>query len=352
MPNAVLTERDIFEYANYLGFGEINLEIDPTTGLHAIIAVHSNRLGPAIGGTRFVHYESSNEAIIDGLRLAAMMSYKAAICGLKHGGGKAVIMKSGEIKNREALFERFGKFVDRIGGRYIAAMDSGTTMTDMDAIAKSTSYVTCTSNDPGNGNPAPHTALGVFRGLQAAVKFKMEQDSLQDVHVALQGVGNVGYYLAKFLHEGGAKLTVCDVNGEAVQRCVEEFGATAVDIGAIYDVACDVFSPCALGSSINPKTIDRLKCKIVAGAANNQLAHRALDEVLHQNNILFAPDFLINAGGLIHVAEIYDHGDEERARQQIIHLYDETLSIFERAQAEDKPTNVIARTIAEERLNK
>jgi leucine dehydrogenase len=338
MPNAVLTERDIFEYASYLGFGEINMEVDHTTGMHAIIAVHSNKLGPAIGGTRFVHYESSNEAIIDALRLAAMMSYKAAICGLKHGGGKAVIIKSGEIKNREALFERFGKFVHRIEGRYIAAMDSGTSMADMDSIAKSTDYVTCTTKDPGNGNPAPHTALGVFRGLQAAVKFKMAQDSLQNVHVALQGVGNVGYFLAKLLHEQGAKLTVCDVNNEAVQRCVEEFGATAVDIGAIYDVACDVFSPCALGSSINPKTIDRLKCKIVAGAANNQLAHRTLDEVLHHHNILFAPDFLINAGGLIHVAEIYDHGDE-------------TLGIFDRAQAEDKPTNYIARTIAEERLN-
>lgn len=351
MPNAVLTERDIFEYATYLGFGEINMEVDHATGMHAIIAVHSNKLGPAIGGTRFVHYESSNEAIIDALRLAAMMSYKAAICGLRHGGGKAVIIKSGEIKSREALFERFGKFVDRIGGRYVAAMDSGTTMADMDAIAKSTDYVTCKTSDPGHGNPAPHTALGVFRGLQAAVKFKMGTDNLQGVHVALQGVGNVGYYLAKLLHEQGAKLSVCDINNDAVIRCVEEFSATAVDIGGIYDVACDVFSPCALGSSINPKTIDRLKCKIVAGAANNQLAHRTLDEVLHQHNILFAPDFLINAGGLIHVAEIYDHGDEERARQQIINLYDETLSIFVRAQAEDKPTNYIARTIAEERLN-
>lgn len=351
MPNAVLTERDIFEYASYLGFGEINMEVDHATGMHAIIAVHSNKLGPAIGGTRFVHYESSNEAIIDALRLAAMMSYKAAICGLKHGGGKAVIIKSGEIKSREALFERFGKFVHRNEGRYIAAMDSGTTMTDMDAIAKSTDYVTCTTKDPGNGNPSPHTALGVCRGIEAAVKFKMGQDSLHDVHIALQGVGNVGYFLAKLLHERGAKLTVCDINNEAVQRCVEEFGATAVDLGAIYDVPCDVFSPCALGSSINPKTIDRLKCKIVAGAANNQLAHRTLDEILHHHNILFAPDFLINAGGLIHVAEIYDHGDEERARRQIINLYDETLRIFERAQAEDKPTNQIARTIAEERLN-
>lgn len=351
MPQAVMSERDIFEYASYLGFGEINMEVDHSTGMHAIIAVHSTKLGPAIGGTRFVHYVSSNEAIIDALRLAAMMTYKAAICDLKHGGGKSVIMKSGEIKNRKALFERFGKFVHKLEGRYIAAMDSGTTTTDMDSISKNTDFVTCKSDELGGGNPSSHTALGVLRGIQAAIKFKMGQDNLNNVHVAIQGVGNVGYFLAKLLHEQGAKLTVCDVNHDATRRCVEEFGAKEVDIGTIYDVACDVFSPCALGESINPKTIDRLKCKIIAGSANNQLSHRSLGEVLHQHNILFAPDFLINSGGLIHVAEVYDHGNHEVAEQQIINLYNETLQIFERAQAENKSTNLIARTIAEERLN-
>ncbi len=169
MTSTTLTERDILEYAEFLGFGEINMEIDPVTGMRAIIAVHSNKLGPAIGGTRFVPYATSSDAIIDALRLARMMSYKAAICGLKHGGGKSVLIKHDKIPNREALFERFGKFVDRVQGRYIAAMDSGTNMTDMDAIAKSTEFVTCTTSSSGDGDPSPHTALGVVRGIVAAV---------------------------------------------------------------------------------------------------------------------------------------------------------------------------------------
>lgn len=351
MTSTTLTERDILEYAEFLGFGEINMEIDPATGMRAIIAVHSNKLGPAIGGTRFVPYASSSDAIIDALRLARMMSYKAAICGLKHGGGKSVLIKHDQIPDRARLFERFGKFVDRTQGRYIAAMDSGTDMTDMDAIAKSTQFVTCTTDNHGNGDPAPHTALGVVRGIEASVKFKLGRDSLRDVHIAIQGVGHVGWVMAKMLTERGAKLTVCDLNPAAVTQVVNEYGATAVGVDEIYDVPCDVFSPCALGSSINTQTIDRLQCAIVAGSANNQLAHRTLDEALYKRGILFAPDFLINAGGLIHVAEIYDHGDKQRATQQIINLYDEAIAIFERAQSEKMPTNHIASMIAEERLN-
>ncbi len=190
-----------------------------------------------------------------------------------------------------------------------------------------------------------------MRGIEAAVKFKLGRDSLRDVHIAIQGVGHVGLVMSKMLHERGAKLTVCDLNPAAVEQCVTQYGAAAASVDDIYDVSCDVFAPCALGSSINTQTVDRLKCEIVAGSANNQLAHPTMDSVLFKRGILFAPDFLINAGGLIHVAEIYDHGDQQRATQQITNLYDEAIAIFERAQAENKPTNQIASLIAEERLN-
>ncbi|MCB1828549.1 MAG: amino acid dehydrogenase, partial [Coxiellaceae bacterium] len=254
-------------------------------------------------------------------------------------------------KDRAALFQKFGELVHQVDGNYIAAMDSGVTTKDMDEIRKSTPYVTCTSDSFGDGDPSPYTALGVLRGMEATVEFRTGSKSLSGLHVAIQGVGHVGFALAKLLHEAGVRLTVCDHNKENTDRCEAELNAEVVAKDAIFDVPCDIFSPCALGGAINEETIDRLQTKMIVGSANNQLSKMALDQELHNRDISYAPDFLVNAGGLIHVAGLYDYGDDKKARDQIIKLYDETLNLFERAKQENKPTNQIAVQIAEERLN-
>lgn len=341
---------DLFAYAERLGFGNIYLKADKETGLRAIIAVHSTKRGPAIGGTRFISYDSTDAAIKDALRLARGMTQKAAICNLKHGGAKSVLINHENIPDRQKLFEVFGRFVEELNGDYIAAMDSGVTVADMDAIQKSTKYVTCTSDAPDKGDPSPNTALGVFRGIQAAVKFKLGRDDLNGLHVAIQGVGNVGGKLAGYLHERGAILTVCDTNPKNTERCAKEYSATIVGVDDIYDVDCDLFAPCALGAIINDNTIPRLKAQMIVGAANNQLAVMKFDQELHDKGILYLPDFLVNSGGLIHVAGIYETGDPQYAHNAILGIYDESLSLLERAKKENKPTNQIALKIAEERL--
>lgn len=350
--NNLHTEDDLLDYAEYLGFGDLYIKVDNKTGLKSIIAVHSTKLGPAIGGTRCIPYPSTDAAIRDALRLARGMSYKAAICNLPHGGAKSVIIRPPNLDaaKRQQLFQKFGELVEHVKGQYIAAMDSGTEINDMDAIAKSTKYVTCTSDSIGDGDPSPHTALGVLRGIEATVKFRLGRDDLSGLHVAIQGVGHVGYYLAKFLHEKNVKLTVCDINPDATNRCVNEFGATVVSTNEIYSVPCDIFAPCALGGVINENTIPQLKTNMIVGSANNQLAKMSFDQVLFERDITYAPDFLVNAGGLIHVAGLYDFGEEKQAHEQIIKLYDETLNLFIRAEKENKPTNQIAIEIAKERL--
>lgn len=341
---------EIFQYAQALKFGELHFKMDPKTGLFAIIAIHSTKLGPAIGGCRCIHYDSTNAAIVDAIRLAYGMSYKAAICDLPHGGAKAVLMKPREIKDRKAYFESFADFVNQLNGRYVTAMDSGTDVVDMDIIATKTPFVTCTSKD-GGGDPSPYTALGVKRGIEAAVKFKLGKNDLKDVHVVIQGTGHVGYYLARDLHQAGARLTISDINQANLDRCVQEFGAKVVGVEDVYDVPCDVFAPSALGAVINNNTIPRLKTTIVAGSANNQLKDiEADDKALFERGILYAPDFLINGGGLIQAASAYDHGSLEQAVNQIHDIYDALINIFIRAKTENKPTNYIAQVIAEERL--
>lgn len=341
----------ILRYAEMLGFGEIHVKIDHATGLHAIIAIHSIRRGPAIGGCRLIHYDHADQAFIDAIRLAQMMSYKAAVCNLPHGGAKSVIMKPKIIKDREAFFTAFGDFVEEQQGRYIAAVDSGTEPDDMDIIAKRTRYVTCTTFGGYAGDPSPLTALGVRRGIEAAVKFKLGRDNLQGIHVAIQGAGHVGYYLAKELVHLGARVSMCDSNHEALQRCVNEIGVTAIEPpDAIYSLECDVFAPCALGAILRLDTINKLKAVIVAGSANNQLDHHHHDVALHQRGILYVPDFVLNSGGLIHVAAIYDHGDPVKAHQQIYNLYDTLMNLFVRAKNENRPTNEIAEIVAHENL--
>lgn len=347
-PQAHHTALDrLFRYAEFLNFGEVHIKFDHATGLRAIIAVHNLKRGPAIGGCRLIQYASADDALEDALRLGQMMSLKAAVSNLAHGGAKAVLMKPKVIKDRTAYLQAFGDFVNQLGGRYITAVDSGTHPGDMDIVKQRTPYVTCTT---ANGDPSPSTALGVCHGIDAAVKFKMNRDNLKGIHVSIQGVGHVGYYLAKDLAEKGARLTVCDVNEENVQRCIQEFGAEACAPDAIYDVEADVFAPCALGAVLNLQTIKRLRVSIVAGSANNQLAHHHHGALMQEQGILYAPDFVINAGGLIYVAGLYDHSDPEQAKKQVSGIGTTLSEIFQRAQDEKLSTNQIAEKMAIEKL--
>lgn len=344
----------LFRLAEDTGFGELHLKIDPITGLKAIIAIHSTKLGPALGGCRCIEYSSTGAAAIDALRLSRGMSFKAALAGIKHGGGKAVLIKPPVINDRQAYFQAVGRFVQDLGGRYITAKDSGTTMEDMDCIATQTHYVCASSDpaDPGKSDPSPFTALGILRAIQAAVKYKLKRNDVASLHVAIQGAGSVGYFLAKDLHELGARLTVCDIDPAATERCVREFGATVVPPDQIYGVECDVFAPCALGAVINDHTLPLLKTSIIAGGANNQLANREHGLELWQRGILYAPDYVGNAGGLIYAATKYDHQPDRVIREKIQHVYDIMLTIFDRATHENQPTNIIAGLMAQERLQK
>lgn len=339
---------ELIQYAENLGFGELHIKLDAATDMCAIIAIHSTKLGPALGGCRFIEYDSFNAAIQDALRLAQGMTSKSAIANLPLGGGKTVLMKPKQLKDRTAIFQALGRFVNDLGGRYIAAMDSGTEVADMDAIATQTSFVTNLSKH--DGNPAPATAVGVRLGIQAAIKAKLKRNSFEGLHVAIQGVGHVGYLLAKDLHNLGAKLTIHDINLLAVQRCVDEFSAQSTDAKGIFSVDCDVFAPCALGAILNDTTIPLLKAPIVAGSANNQLAEPKHGKMLYARDILYVPDYLINAGGLIHAYDEYKNQTSEETTQHIHHIYNQCLEIFSRAQHENRPPNEIADIIVTERL--
>lgn len=350
-PSVQYTVADsLMRYAELLGFGDIHIKVDEETGLKAIIAVHNLKLGPAIGGCRMVAYQTIDKAIEDALRLAYMMSYKSAINNLPHGGGKAVLLKPKVIKNHTAYFEKFGEFVNELGGRYITAIDSGTSTVEMDLIARRTPFVTCTSNFGANSDPSIPTALGVLRGIEAAVKFKLGRESLEGIRVAIQGAGHVGYHLAKDLKEKGAHIIMSDINDIALKHCVDELGVSVCKPDEIYDLDVDVFSPCALGAILNLSTIKRLKSTIVAGSANNQLAHHRYGDVLHERGILYAPDFLINAGGIIHVATIYDVADVAVSTAKINGIYETVYQVFERSHVEGKATNKIAEIMAKARL--
>ncbi len=344
---------DLFDYATDLRYGELHLKVDPTIELRAIVAVHNLKRGPAIGGCRFIEYGSTDDALRDAMRLARGMSYKAAISKLPHGGGKAVIVRPPNLtdEQREQIFSEFGKFVDSVNGKYITCEDSGTAVSDMNVVSRYTDHVLGTSAaEGGSGDPSPFTAFGVRRGIEAAVKHRYGRDDLDGLHVAMQGVGHVGYYLAKELHGLGATLTVTDVNEAAIERCVDELGAQRVAPDAIFDVDCDIFAPCALGAILNDDTIPRLQCDIVAGASNNQLAEDRHGVMLLEREILYAPDYAINAGGLINVAEEYSGYDADAAREKTSAIYDTMLAIYERAAAEKLPTGVVADRIVEEEL--
>src|SRR3569623_874343 len=289
---------DVFGKLSTYDFGEVHFKLDKASQLRAIVAIHDSRLGPALGGCRFIEYDTDEAAYIDALRLARGMTYKAAITGLGHGGGKSVIIKPKRHFDRSALFTAFGKFIEDLRGHYITAEDSGTGLEDMEIIRTQTKHVT--GIDPshgGSGDPSTFTALGVRRGIEAAVKFKLGRNSLEGVHVAVQGVGHVGYYQSKELHAAGARLTVAAVDKLKSERAHREFGASVVQIGDVARVRCDVFAPCALGAGLTDDTIPHLHARIDAGAANNQLADPRHGDDLHARGLQYAPDSAINAGG-------------------------------------------------------
>ncbi|PFH84764.1 MULTISPECIES: branched-chain amino acid dehydrogenase [unclassified Bacillus (in: firmicutes)] len=342
---------EIFKYLETYDYEQVVFCQDKESGLKAIIAIHDTTLGPALGGTRMWTYESEEAAIEDALRLAKGMTYKNAAAGLNLGGGKTVIIGDPRKDKNEAMFRAFGRYIQGLNGRYITAEDVGTTVADMDLIHEETDYVTGISPSFGSsGNPSPVTAFGVYRGMKAAAKEAFGTDSLEGKKIAIQGVGNVAYSLCEYLHEEGAQLIVTDINKEAVQRAVEAFGATAVDPDDIYGVECDIYAPCALGATINDKTIPLLKARVIAGSANNQLKETRHGDLIHELGIVYAPDYVINSGGVINVAdELYGY-NYDRAMKKVEGLYDNIAKVIEISKRDGIPTYLAADRLAEERI--
>ncbi|GAC1032478.1 Glu/Leu/Phe/Val dehydrogenase [Pseudomonas sp. No.21] len=327
----------------------LHLAQDPVTGLRAVIAIHDTRLGPALGGCRYLAYPNEESAIRDAIRLAQGMSYKAALAGLEQGGGKAVIMRPAHVDDRAALFEAFGRMIESLGGRYITAVDSGTSSADMDCIAQQTRHVTSTSSA---GDPSPHTAMGVFAGIRASARARLGSDDLEGLRVAIQGLGNVGFALAEQLVAAGAELLVSDLDPGRVQLAVEQLGAQPVASEALLTTPCDILAPCGLGGVLNPQTIPQLRCAAVAGAANNQLASTDSADGLEARGILYAPDYVINSGGLIYVA-LRHKGDELPAITAHLSRIGQRLTeIYAHAQADKRSPARVADALAERLLNR
>jgi len=329
---------------------------DPETGLRAIIAVHNTSRGPALGGCRMFPYTSDEEALTDVLRLSRGMTYKSALANLDLGGGKSVIIGDPRQHKTEALLEAMGRFLEQLGGLYIAAEDSGTSVADLRIMGRKTANVAGISERPGfdgkpsNGDPSPATAWGTFVGIQAAVKHKLGRSDLEGLNVAVQGIGNVGYRLARHLKEAGAKLWVYDIHQDQMDRAVAELGATPASADEILYLPVDVVAPCAMGAVLNDHSISKLQASIVAGAANNQLASPAHDQALFRRGVLYAPDFVINAGGIIDVCYERMGPDPEAVRRHVDGIADTLEEIFQRSSRDGLPTGQIADQLAEERF--
>ncbi len=341
-----------FEKLYSMGHEEVIFLSDPSCGLKAIIAIHDTTLGPALGGTRMWPYATEEDAIEDVLRLSKGMTYKAAVSGLNLGGGKAVIIGDPKSDKSEALFRSYGRYIESLNGRYITAEDVNITVEDIEHTYTETSFAVGVAKiHGGSGNPAPYTALGVFRGMEASCMKVFGDRSLKNKVVALQGVGSVGFELARILDRSGAKIIFTDIGEMNIQRMKEEIPhAEFVDPDKIFDVECDIYAPCALGASINDQTIGRLKCKIVSGAANNQLKEDRHGQELKDRGILYAPDYLINAGGLMNVSIEFEGWNDSKSRRMIDTIYDTSLKIFEISEEENIPVNKAADTLAERRI--
>ncbi|MGE3261466.1 MAG: Leu/Phe/Val dehydrogenase [Bacteriovoracia bacterium] len=340
----------VFEKIKADNYEQIVFCNDSKVGLKAIIALHNTALGPATGGCRMWNYRNEDEAITDVLRLSKGMTYKASISNLPLGGGKSIIIGDVSQKTPE-LLRRFGDFVETLKGNYITAKDVGIDSSDLKTIKSKTSHILGIAGETNSsGDPSPVTAWGVYNGMLACAEKAFGEKSLKGLHITLQGLGAVNYYLLKYLHQEGAKVTGCDINPESVERARKEFNIEVVNPEAVYDVACDIFSPGALGAIINNQTMPRLKCKVVAGAANNQLATEKDGEELLKKGIIYAPDYAINAGGLINIYHEREGYNRDRAYAHVAKIYDTIKNIIARSQQEKLPTNTVANRMAEERV--
>jgi len=347
----------VFSLSDFADHEQVVFVSDDKSGLKAIIAVHNSNLGPALGGCRMWPYASEEEAVRDVLRLSRGMTYKSAMARLKLGGGKSVIIGNPRTDKTPALLAAFARALEQLNGRYIAAEDSGTSVADMKYMTQFTRHVAGIHDKPSDegtrsGDPSPATAYGTFVGIQTAVKERLGRDSLEGLRVAVQGVGNVGFDLARQLGEAGVKLWVTDIHREPLVQAGKELGATVVAPEEIFGLDVDVFAPCALGAILNDSTIPQLKAKIVAGAANNQLAEPRHGLELIKRGILYAPDYVINAGGIIDV--YHERIGFERAAliRHIEGIRDNLMEVFERAREEERPTAEVADAIAEERFRR
>jgi leucine dehydrogenase len=338
----------LFETLAKMGHEEVVMCSDPSCGYRGILAVHSTKLGPALGGTRFWNYATEDEAITDALRLSRGMTYKNAVAGLNLGGGKSIIIGDNRITDREAIFRAHGRFVESLGGRYITAEDVGTSTSDMDFVHLETGHVAGLAGK--SGDPSPVTAHGVFRAIQASAKHCWGSDSLEAKTISIQGCGHVGQYLAKELHEAGAKLIVSDIDSARARKVADATGAKIVDGDAIYSAEADLFAPCALGGIINDKTIPVLKVEIVAGGANNQLLEERHGDMLRERGILYAPDYVANAGGVINVYGEVSGWDAQRALDKADDIYDTILKVYDLAKEAGIPTYKAADRLAEQRI--
>ena len=325
---------------------------DPATQMRAIIAVHSTKLGPAGGGTRFWSYTSNADALTDVLRLSRAMSYKNAMAGLELGGGKAVVLRPEGAFDREALFESYGRAIEKVGGQYITAEDVGVSPSDMQVIKSQTDYVAgLNTGKDASGDPSPVTARGVFYGMQTAVKERLNKNDFKGLSVAVQGLGHVGYALCQHLHDAGAMLIVTDINTAVLKKAKDELGATIVEPDVIHSQAVDIFAPCALGGAVNAKTIEQIQASIVAGAANNQLETRDMGAKLAARNILYCPDYVLNAGGIINVAaEVRGDYDPDWVEAKVLGIQTTLTEIFARRDQGEGNTAEIADEMARERL--
>ena len=347
----------VFSLSDFADHEQVVFVSDDKSGLKAIIAVHNSKLGPALGGCRMWPYASEEEAVRDVLRLSRGMTYKSAMANLKLGGGKSVIIGNPRTHKTPELLAAFARALEQLNGRYIAAEDSGTSVADMKYMTQFTQHVAGIHDKPSDagtrsGDPSPATAYGTFIGIKAAVKERLGRDSLDGLRVAVQGVGNVGFDLARQLKEAGAQLWVTDIHREALVQAGKELGATVVAPDEIFGLDVDVFAPCALGAILNDSTIPQLKATIVAGAANNQLAEARHGLALMKRGILYAPDYVINAGGIIDV--YHERIGFERAAliRHIEGIRDNLMEVFERAREEERPTAEVADAIAEERFRR
>lgn len=343
----------IFDQLETLGHEQVVFCSQPELGLRAIVGIHNTTLGPALGGTRMWMYGSDAEALRDVLRLSRGMTYKAAVAGLNVGGGKAVIIGDPRKDKNEALFRAFGRFLQGLAGRYITAEDVGITEKDMAWVRMETPYVTGVSTAlGGSGDPSPYTALGVYSGMKACAKLAYGSDSLEGKRIGIQGAGHVSTFLAQRLHEEGANIFVCDLFEEKAKQLAESVDGTFVEVDRIWDLEMDVFSPCALGGVLHPDSIAKIKCDIVAGAANNQFENEAEHApLLAEKGILYAPDYVLNAGGLINVASELEGHNPELVTQRARNIYDVILAVFKKSEQEGLLTYEAANKLAEERIS-